>query len=122
MTLIPKVVDELRSRGLDRSCSRRIISGPDIGRPEGHGVARCSPGAPLATLTDWLEQALDRRATESARRFLTRIRPRETFAWICSVSGQELFAAMASRCPTARFAGTVDDAVASPTGWAFRLW
>ena len=44
-----------------------IISGPDIDDLKAHGVAAVfTPGSPLGDITDWLETALDRRATESA--------------------------------------------------------
>jgi methylmalonyl-CoA mutase C-terminal domain/subunit len=68
MTLIPKVVDELRARGLDPLVfAGGIISGRDIDDLKAHGVAEVfTPGSPLNTITEWLEQALDRRATESA--------------------------------------------------------
>jgi methylmalonyl-CoA mutase C-terminal domain/subunit len=68
MTLIPKVVDELRARGLDPLVfAGGIISGPDIDDLKSHGVVEVfTPGTPLETITTWLEQALDRRATEAA--------------------------------------------------------
>jgi methylmalonyl-CoA mutase C-terminal domain/subunit len=68
MTLIPKVVDELRDRGLDPLVfAGGIISGPDIADLKAHGVAEVfTPGSPLASITDWLEHALDQRASEPA--------------------------------------------------------
>jgi methylmalonyl-CoA mutase C-terminal domain/subunit len=68
MTLIPKVVDELRSRGLDPLVfAGGIISGPDIDDLKARGVAEVfTPGSPLSVITDWLEGALDRRAAEPA--------------------------------------------------------
>ena len=69
MTLIPKVVDELRARGLDPLVfAGGIISGPDIAELKAHGVAEVfTPGSPLDTITNWLEAALDRRASEPAQ-------------------------------------------------------
>ena len=68
MTLIPKVVDELRTRGLDPVVfAGGIISGPDIEALKAHGVSEVfTPGSPLDTITTWLESALDRRAAEAA--------------------------------------------------------
>jgi len=68
MTLIPKVVDELRERGLDPLVfAGGIISEPDAADLKARGVAEVfTPGTPLPTITDWLEGALDRRAAEAA--------------------------------------------------------
>jgi methylmalonyl-CoA mutase, C-terminal domain len=68
MTLIPKVVDELRTRGLDPVVfAGGIISEPDIAALKAGGVAEVfTPGAPLDAITGWLERALDRRAAEAA--------------------------------------------------------
>ena len=68
MTLIPKVVDELRARGLDPLVfAGGIISGPDIEALKAHGVAEVfTPGSPLDTITGWLETALDQRASQPA--------------------------------------------------------
>jgi len=68
MTLIPKVVDELRDRGLDPLVfAGGIISGADIEDLKAHGVAEVfTPGSPLSSITDWLENALDQRASEPA--------------------------------------------------------
>jgi methylmalonyl-CoA mutase, C-terminal domain len=68
MTLIPKVVDELRARELDPLVfAGGIISGTDIEDLKRHGVSEVfTPGSPLATITDWLEAALDRRAAGAA--------------------------------------------------------
>ena len=69
MTLIPKIVDELRARGLDALVfAGGIISGPDIDDAQGATASpRCSrPARRSATITDWLEATLDRRATEPA--------------------------------------------------------
>ena len=63
MTLIPKVVDELRARALDPLVfAGGIISGPDTDELKRHGVGEVfTPGSPLDTITDWLEAELDRR-------------------------------------------------------------
>ena len=68
MTLIPKVVDELRDRGLDPLVfAGGIISEPDIESLKAYGVAEVfTPGAPLASITSWLETSLDQRASEPA--------------------------------------------------------
>jgi methylmalonyl-CoA mutase C-terminal domain/subunit len=67
MTLIPKVVDELRSRGLDPLVfAGGIMSAADIEELKGHGVAEVfTPGSPLAVITDWLEAELDGRRPEA---------------------------------------------------------
>jgi methylmalonyl-CoA mutase C-terminal domain/subunit len=66
MTLIPKVVDELRAREIDPLVfAGGIISGDDIAELKAHGVAEVfTPGSPLATITDWLEAALDQRQSQ----------------------------------------------------------
>ena len=62
MTLIPKIVDELRARDLDDVL---VFAGgiiPDEDRPalEAAGVAAVfTPGAPLGDIVDWLETTLD---------------------------------------------------------------
>jgi methylmalonyl-CoA mutase C-terminal domain/subunit len=64
MTLIPRIVDELRSRGLDSVLvfAGGIIPDADVVTLREHGVAAVfTPGAPLATITEWLEGALDNR-------------------------------------------------------------
>ena len=63
MTLIPKVVEELRMRELDPLVfAGGIMSGPDIEALEGQGVAKVfTPGSPLPVITEWLEAALDGR-------------------------------------------------------------
>jgi len=64
MTLLPAIVEEVRCRGLDDVL---VFAGgiiPDEDRPalEAAGVAVVfTPGAPLADITSWLEDALDRR-------------------------------------------------------------
>ena len=69
MTLIPKVVDELRARGLDPLVfAGGIISSADIEQLKAHGVAEVfTPGSPLDSITGWLEAALDQRASEPAK-------------------------------------------------------
>jgi methylmalonyl-CoA mutase, C-terminal domain len=66
MTLIPKVVEELRARGLDPLVfAGGIISGPDIDELKAAGVAEVfTPGSPLDTITGWLETALDQRSSQ----------------------------------------------------------
>jgi methylmalonyl-CoA mutase cobalamin-binding domain/chain len=68
MTLIPKVVEELRARELDPLVfAGGIISATDIDELKRGGVSEVfTPGSPLATITDWLEAALDRRAAGAA--------------------------------------------------------
>lgn len=64
MTLIPRVAEMLRDRGLGDVlvfCGG-IIPDPDVASLEAAGVARVfTPGSPLATITEWLEAALDAR-------------------------------------------------------------
>jgi len=69
MTLIPKVVDELRARGLDPLVfAGGIISSADIEQLKAHGVAEVfTPGSPIDSITSWLEAALDQRASEPAK-------------------------------------------------------
>jgi methylmalonyl-CoA mutase C-terminal domain/subunit len=65
MTLFPRVVDELHKRGLDDVLvfGGGIVPAPDILKLKEAGVAEIfTPGAPMATITDWLEQALEARA------------------------------------------------------------
>jgi methylmalonyl-CoA mutase, C-terminal domain len=64
MTLFPRVVEELRKRGLDHVLvfGGGIIPEPDIPKLEDAGVAAIfTPGASMASITDWLEEALDAR-------------------------------------------------------------
>jgi methylmalonyl-CoA mutase C-terminal domain/subunit len=64
LTLFPRVVDELRKRGLDHVVvfGGGIIPEPDISKLEAAGVAAIfTPGASMASITDWLEEALDAR-------------------------------------------------------------
>jgi len=69
MTLIPKVVDAVRARGLDGVVvfAGGIIPEPDIAALTEHGVAAVfTPGSPLATITNWLETTLDEREAQLA--------------------------------------------------------
>ncbi|MCZ7535918.1 MAG: cobalamin B12-binding domain-containing protein [Acidimicrobiia bacterium] len=64
MTLIPRTVDEMRSRGLDDVVvfAGGIIPDADLADLEAAGVAAVfTPGAALATITEWLETELDAR-------------------------------------------------------------
>src|SRR4029079_16264764 len=63
MTLIPKVVDELRAPGVESLVfAGGIMSAPYIDQLKAHGVAEVfTPGSPLSTITDWLETTLDGR-------------------------------------------------------------
>jgi methylmalonyl-CoA mutase C-terminal domain/subunit len=64
LTIFPKVVQELADRGRSDVLvfGGGIIPGVDITTLEAAGVARMfTPGAALADITTWLEQALDER-------------------------------------------------------------
>jgi methylmalonyl-CoA mutase C-terminal domain/subunit len=64
LTIFPKVVKLLAERGRSDVLvfGGGIIPGDDITTLEEAGVARMfTPGAPLADITTWLEQALDER-------------------------------------------------------------
>jgi methylmalonyl-CoA mutase C-terminal domain/subunit len=64
MTLIPAIVNELRARRLDDVLvfAGGIIPDDDRSVLAEAGVAAVfTPGAPLAEITTWLEDALDRR-------------------------------------------------------------
>ncbi len=64
MTLFPRVVDELRTRDLDHVLvfGGGIIPDADIPKLKDAGVAAIfTPGASMASITDWLEEALDAR-------------------------------------------------------------
>jgi methylmalonyl-CoA mutase C-terminal domain/subunit len=66
MTLFPKVVDELRDRGLDDVLvfGGGIIPPNDIPKLKAAGVAEIfTPGAAMAAITDWLRDALEARDT-----------------------------------------------------------
>ena len=69
MTLFPRVVELLRERGVGDVVvfGGGIIPDDDVAALAGAGVARVfTPGAPLATITDWLEQTLDAREAQLA--------------------------------------------------------
>jgi len=63
MTLLPKIVDELRARALDDVlvCAGGIIPDDDRAALADAGVAGVfTPGAQLSEIVDWLESTLDR--------------------------------------------------------------
>jgi methylmalonyl-CoA mutase C-terminal domain/subunit len=69
LTLFTRVVDLLRERGLGQVVvfGGGIIPDDDAATLAAAGVARVfTPGAPLATITEWLEQALDDREARLA--------------------------------------------------------
>ena len=64
MTLFPRVMEELRSRGLDDVIvfGGGIIPQPDIDLLKEQGVAELfTPGSTMASISEWLQQALDAR-------------------------------------------------------------
>jgi methylmalonyl-CoA mutase C-terminal domain/subunit len=64
MTLFPRVMEELRSRGLDDVLvfGGGIIPGPDIEKLKAAGVSELfTPGSTMVSITDWLAAALDAR-------------------------------------------------------------
>ncbi|HSS09690.1 MAG TPA: cobalamin B12-binding domain-containing protein [Acidimicrobiales bacterium] len=68
MTLVPRVIDLLRGRGADEVLviGGGIIPDGDIAKLKELGVAEIfTPGASLASITDWLEAELDQ--MDSAR-------------------------------------------------------
>src|SRR5689334_7707073 len=69
MTLIPRIVDELRDRGLASVLvfAGGIIPEGDVAALKERGVAEIfTPGSPLQTIVDWLEAALDAREKQPA--------------------------------------------------------
>jgi methylmalonyl-CoA mutase C-terminal domain/subunit len=69
MTLIPRVIELLRTREADEVLvfGGGIIPDADIPKLKELGVAEIfTPGAPLASVTEWLEEALDRIETTTA--------------------------------------------------------
>ena len=63
MTLVPRVVELLRARGADEVLviGGGIIPDADIPKLKALGVAEIfTPGASLASITDWLEAELDK--------------------------------------------------------------
>ena len=70
MTLIPKIVDELRARDLDDVSCSRAASSPTrtVPRLAAAGVAAVfTPGAPLGDIVDWLETTLDSQTSRCER-------------------------------------------------------
>ena len=64
MTLVPKIIDEMRDRGLADVIvfAGGIIPDDDVATLRGLGVAEIfTPGAPLDGIGSWLESALDSR-------------------------------------------------------------
>jgi methylmalonyl-CoA mutase C-terminal domain/subunit len=64
MTLFPRVLEELRNRGLDDVLvfGGGIIPQPDIDALKAQGVAALfTPGSTMASITEWLAGALDAR-------------------------------------------------------------
>jgi methylmalonyl-CoA mutase C-terminal domain/subunit len=64
LTLFPRVIEELDSRGLDDVLvfGGGVIPGPDIVVLKEEGVAEIfTPGTPLRDIAGWLENALDGR-------------------------------------------------------------
>jgi len=62
MTLFPRVIEELRTRGLDHVLvfGGGIIPDADIAALKKAGVAEIfTPGASMASITDWLTAALE---------------------------------------------------------------
>jgi len=69
LTLFPRVVELLRERDLGHVVvfGGGIIPDDDVAILAAAGVARVfTPGTPLQTITDWLEQALDDREARPA--------------------------------------------------------
>lgn len=63
-TLFPKVIEALKSKGLDHVLvfGGGIIPDRDVPALEAAGVAQVfTPGTPMATISAWLESALDGR-------------------------------------------------------------
>ena len=64
MALFPRVIEELKSRGLDDVLvfGGGIIPQPDIVKLKEAGVAELfTPGSTMASISDWLQSALDAR-------------------------------------------------------------
>ena len=70
MTLIPKIIEELRARDLGEVLvfAGGIIPDDDIASLKAGGIAAIfTPGSPLSAITDWLESALDSREAELSK-------------------------------------------------------
>lgn len=68
-TLFPLLIDKLKDRGVDDVVifGGGIIPEADIVMLKGLGVAELfTPGAPLDTITNWLESTLDERERQTA--------------------------------------------------------
>lgn len=69
MTLFPRVIEELRSRGLDEVLvfGGGIIPAGDIVTLKAAGVAELfTPGTPMSDITEWLASALAQRDASNA--------------------------------------------------------
>jgi methylmalonyl-CoA mutase, C-terminal domain len=69
MTLFPRVMEELRTRGLDDVIvfGGGIIPQPDIDKLKAAGVAELfTPGSTMASISEWLTQALDAREHQAS--------------------------------------------------------
>jgi methylmalonyl-CoA mutase, C-terminal domain len=69
MALFPRVIEELRSRGLDDVLvfGGGIIPQPDIVQLKQLGVAELfTPGSTMASISEWLRRALDAREAATA--------------------------------------------------------
>ncbi len=69
MTLFPRVIDALKDRGADDVLvfGGGIIPDADIPKLSEMGVAKIfTPGASIASITEWLESALDEREGASS--------------------------------------------------------
>jgi methylmalonyl-CoA mutase C-terminal domain/subunit len=67
LTLFPRVIEELRTRGLDDVLvfGGGVIPSADVGTLKGIGVAEVfTPGSSLAGICRWLGEELDRREDE----------------------------------------------------------
>ena len=69
MTLFPRIIDVLRERGSEEVLvfGGGIIPDADIPKLKELGVAAIfTPGASMASITEWLEKALDDRESQTA--------------------------------------------------------
>jgi methylmalonyl-CoA mutase C-terminal domain/subunit len=69
MTLFPRVIDQLRARGAEEVLvfGGGIIPEADIPKLKELGVGEIfTPGARMDTITDWLEEALDRLESQTS--------------------------------------------------------